>query len=163
MGAGKRMQFSTRFLDPADRGQLSRVFVEMQEYYAVFCPPEEVILQDLDNLPVGVEFLVADADRLAGFAAFSTIYPGPGLASGLFLKELFVSEGFRGAGIGRILMRRLANIAIERGHRRIDWTADVENSRLLQFYDALGAARKQEKLFYRLDGDAPKGLGTPQE
>jgi GNAT superfamily N-acetyltransferase len=56
---------------------------------------------------------------------FSPIYPGPGLSSGLFLKELFVSSRSRRIGAGTALMRAVAAYAVRHGHKRIDWTADA--------------------------------------
>ena len=67
----------------------------MQAHYRVPCPAADSILRDLANLPAGVEILVAEADAIIGFAIFSAIYPGPGLGSGFFLKEVFVSREFR--------------------------------------------------------------------
>jgi len=147
-----------RLMTETDHAGVAALFIEMQEHYRVWCPPRETILADLAMLPPGTEILVADNGKPVGFAAFSAIYPGPGLASGLFLKELFVSQTHRGAGIGQLLMKKLAALAIERGHRRLDWTADKENARLLSFYDELGGERKEEKLFYRLDKDALRDL-----
>ncbi|HEV2503443.1 MAG TPA: GNAT family N-acetyltransferase [Mesorhizobium sp.] len=128
----------------------------MQQHYRVPCPAREVILADLANLPAGVEILVAETDRLIGFATFSTIYPGPGLKSGLFLKDLFVSETARGSRAGTSLLRALARIAVLRGMSRVDWTADRDNTRLLAFYDETGASREEEKVFFRLKGQALK-------
>jgi GNAT superfamily N-acetyltransferase len=151
----KALMISIRALSPADHTELAALFGEMQSHYRVDCPNLDVIIAGLRSLPAGVEILVAEAhSRIVGFAAFSTIFPGPGLASGLFLKELFVSASSRGAGVGRRLMHALAQISVERGHKRVDWTADGANPRLLAFYESLGAAPKTEKVFYRLEGEA---------
>jgi GNAT superfamily N-acetyltransferase len=139
---------------PADDAALVRLLTEMQAYYRVHCPPPQAILDDLANLPAGVEILVAETDAVIGFAAFSAIYPGPGLAAGFFLKEIFVSEPFRESGAGTILMQSIARIAVERGVRRVDWTADRNKPRLLAFYDGLRAIRQEDKVFFRLTGDA---------
>ncbi|MGX7709061.1 N-acetyltransferase family protein [Methylobacterium sp. Gmos1] len=135
----------------------------MQAYYAVPCPPREDIEAALAGRPAGTEILVAEPDgTLAGFAAFSAIYPGPGLAGGLFLKELFVTAAHRGAGHGRALVRAVAGVAVARGLRRVDWTADAGKPELLAFYEGLGAAKKPEKVFFRLDGEALAALGRPE-
>jgi Acetyltransferase (GNAT) family len=76
------------------------LFEEMQAHYKVPCPPRQTILDGLRNMPSGTEILVAGPDEIVGFAAFSSNYPGPGLESGLFLKELFVSRSHRGRGAG---------------------------------------------------------------
>lgn len=138
----------------ADRARLATLFEEMQRYYRVPCPPREVVLADLASLPAGVEILVAETDGIVGFAVFSTLYPGPGLKGGLFLKDLFVSQAARGSGAGRALMRALAQLALSRGLGRVDWTADRNNARLLAFYDDTGAQREEDKVFFRLKGGA---------
>jgi len=127
----------------------------MQAYYHMPCPPSETILDGLAKLPQGVEILIAErAGALLGFASACALYPGPGLASGFFPKELYVSHEARGSGIGRALMRALAELALSRGHRRLDWTADAGNPELMRFYESLGAVAQTEKVFFRLTGDA---------
>lgn len=134
---------------------LAMLMEEMQRHYNVSCPPRAEIISGLRQRPPNAEIMVAlEHDHVIAFCAFSAIYPGPGLRAGIFLKELYVSQNCRGAGLGKALMRELAIIARQRNLRRIDWTADVDDQRLLQFYDELGGTRRPEKLFYRLDGDA---------
>lgn len=134
---------------------------EMQDHYRVPCPPPEKILDDLKNRPEGAEIIVAmEGSVVVGLAAYSAIYPGPYLQSGIFLKELYVCRSFRGKGIGRKLLSHLADIALQCGLSRIDWTADAKDERLLDFYDGLGGQRKTDKLFYRLDEDGLKQLAS---
>jgi GNAT superfamily N-acetyltransferase len=123
-------------------------------------------MEGLQKRTQNSEFIIAhDLSCVLGFAAFTALYPGPYLQPGIFLKELYVRGDSRGQKIGERLMQELARIALERGLKRIDWTADAEDERLLRFYDALGGVRKPEKLFYRLDGSlldalAEDGSGT---
>ena len=37
---------------------------------------------------------------------------------------------------------------------RFDWTVDAENTKALAFYDAIGATRLQDKLYFRFSGAA---------
>ncbi|HEV8389263.1 MAG TPA: GNAT family N-acetyltransferase [Dongiaceae bacterium] len=143
---------------PADDAALARLLEEMQAHYDRPCPPTDAVLRDLATLPAGVTILVAEIDVVIGFAAFSAIYPGPGLASGLFLKELFVSSRFRRAGAGSLLMRAVAEYAVRHGHRRVDWTAARNNPRLLEYYEGLGALKQEDKVFFRLTGEALEAL-----
>jgi len=149
-----------RPFSPADKTALTSLFEEMQRHYGVPCPPFSVIERNLAALPAGVEIMVAEADRIIGFAAFSAIYPGPGLRSGLFIKELFVTAGSRGQGVGKALIQSVARVAVERGHSRVDWTADRTDAGLLDFYSGLGALAQHEKVFYRLTGDALAALAS---
>ena len=148
-------EIAIRLLLPADHKALAALMVEMQGHYSVRCPPVKEILAGLAALPAGVDILVAvKGETVLGFASACNLYPGPGLKSGFFLKEIYVADAARGAGLGRALMAALAELALERGHRRIDWTADADDAALLRFYDGLGAAPYPKKVFYRLTGEA---------
>lgn len=158
---GTHMKTETRFLlqdDPA-LPRLAALMQEMQTHYGVYCPPHEEIIAGLARRPPAAEILLCeDEEAVLGFAAFSAIYPGPGLKPGIFLKELYVSNAQRERGIGKTLMRALARIASSRGLSRIDWTADSSDLRLVAFYERLGGAPKPEKLFFRLEDEALEAL-----
>ncbi len=142
-----------RFMELEDRIVIATLFQEMQAYYGGNCPPTVEVLRDLQDLPAGCEILVAADPGVIGLAAVSTIYPGPGLNAGLFIKELFVSADFRRHGVGRALMRATAEFAMQKGMSRLDWTADRNDERLLAFYRATGAVEQREKVFFRLSGE----------
>ncbi|UIK08834.1 GNAT family N-acetyltransferase [Neorhizobium galegae] len=157
------MTFSIETLgaEPSRITSLIEMLQEMQAHYDVPCPSADDILRGLIERPKGAEIIVAmDASTMAGFAAFSAIYPGPYLQAGLFLKELYVRGAYRGRGIGQEMLAHLARLARDRGLSRIDWTADANDERLLRFYDSIGGQQKPDKIFYRLDGDALKRLAS---
>lgn len=148
-------EIAIRLLRPEDHRALAVLMVEMQGHYNVPCPSPDEIIAGLAALPAGVDILIAvKGDAVLGFASACNLYPGPGLKAGFFLKEIYVADAARGSGLGRKLMTALAELALERGHRRIDWTADADDAALLSFYEALGAVAYPQKVFYRLTGDA---------
>ena len=93
------------------------------------------------------------AGEPAGFATVSVLHPGLSESGTLFMKDLFVAEGARGAGVGRCFIRHLARMAKELGCKRFDWTAEKDNPDAMKFYAALGAERVEEKVYYRLSGE----------
>lgn len=148
-----------RLIRETDHPALARLMAQMQAHYRVPCPSDAEILAGLTNRPAGTELLVAEQDdRLVGFAAFSAIYPGPGLRPGFFLKELYVDEAARGLGAGRALLQEMARLALARGFGRLDWTAARGDERLLRFYESLGASKQPEKVFFRLSGEGLRRL-----
>ena len=148
-------EMAIRLLQPTDHPALAALMVEMQGHYAVPCPPVAEIRAGLADLPAGVDILIAvEGGAVLGFASACNLYPGPGLTSGFFLKEIYVADAARGKGLGRALMAALAKLAVERGHKRLDWTADADDPALLRFYESLGAVAQTKKVFYRLTGDA---------
>ena len=72
----------------------------------------------------------------------------------LFLKELFVRDGFRSDGTGLSLLRFLAGFCKERGIGRIDFTTEHWNEGAIRLYERQGAVRQPQKLFLRLDADS---------
>lgn len=139
---------------PSDADALSPLLEEMQRYYSVFCPPRETIIDTLRNLSPGAEILVARLDGLiVGFAGFGANFAGPDLRPGFFLKDFYVTEAARGQRVGRGLMAKIAAIAVERGFTRIDWTASRSDQNLIRFYNTLGGALKEDRVFFRLDGE----------
>ena len=142
-----------REIDEADFDEMANALIEMQAHYRVHCPSRDAIIEGLRSRPAGSRILLACEDgKLAGFACFSAIYPGPGLSSGFFLIELYVRDDWRGGGLGRKLMSRLAAIARQDGHGRIDWTVDADDLRLQRFYEMLGGRAQPAKRFFRITG-----------
>lgn len=142
-----------RLFTPSDAEDLAPLLEEMQAYYEVFCPPRDEIIETLSHLPPGAEILIARTDRLVGMAGFGVNFPGHGLKPGFFLKDLYVLASARGSGIGSRLMQKLAELAVERGLTRIDWTASSSNETLQQFYGELGGELKDDRVFFRLTGE----------
>src|SRR5690625_5957622 len=58
----------------------------------------------------------------------------------------------RGRGHGKQLLLHLANIAVERGYSRYEWTVLNWNTPSIEFYESLGAVPMSEWTTYRLEG-----------
>lgn len=73
---------------------------------------------------------------------------------GIWLEDLFVIPAMRGRGYGKKLLLHLAQIAVDRGYSRYEWTVLDWNTPSIAFYDSLGAVPMNEWITYRLDGAA---------
>jgi len=71
---------------------------------------------------------------------------------GLYLEDLYVSPEHRGIGAGVSLLRRLANIALDKGCGRFEWSCLDWNKPSRDFYQALGAKSQDEWVGYRMEG-----------
>ena len=121
--------------------------------------------EDLRNSLFG-EFRVAEAllaylgDEPAGFALFfhnfSTFLGKPGL----YLEDLYVSPEFRGSGIGKSLLVRLAKLAGERGCGRLEWWVLDWNDPAIGFYKSIGARPMNDWTVYRVTGDELRELAS---
>jgi GNAT superfamily N-acetyltransferase len=79
---------------------------------------------------------------------------------GIYLEDLYVKPFARGGGHGRALLTRLAQIAVERGYGRVEWSVLDWNEPSIGFYKSLGADANDEWTTYRLTGDALTALGS---
>lgn len=107
------------------------------------------------------EVLIAEVDgQAAGFALFfhnfSTFVGKPGL----YLEDLFVRPAFRGFGLGKRLMVRLARLAVERDCGRFEWSVLDWNQPAIDFYRSLGATGMDEWTVQRVAGDALAALAS---
>ncbi|HJR67758.1 MAG TPA: GNAT family N-acetyltransferase [Gemmatimonadaceae bacterium] len=100
------------------------------------------------------EVLIAEAgDEAAGFALFFHNYSTFLGKRGLYLEDLFVFPAHRGLGIGRALMSRLAQLAVERSCGRFEWWVLDWNESAIHFYETLGARAMSDWTVYRLSGE----------
>jgi len=71
----------------------------------------------------------------------------------MHLEDLFIELEHRGNGYGKALLKELAKIVIDRGYGRLEWTCLSWNKPSIEFYQSLGAERKDWELFH-FKGDA---------
>ena len=77
---------------------------------------------------------------------------------GLYLEDLYVRPAFRGRGIGRALLARLAALCVENGWPRMDWAVLDWNQPAIDFYRAQGAEVAPDWRLVRLEGAALEAL-----
>ena len=103
--------------------------------------------------PAAEVVLAFIGDEPAGFALFFENYSTHRSRRGMHLEDLYVREHLRRKGIGRLLLSRLASIALERGYGRMEWSVLRWNEPAIRIYDAIGAEPLSGWLTYRLSGD----------
>ncbi len=105
------------------------------------------------------ETLIAeDGGTPVGFALFFHNYSTFLAQPGIYLEDLFVVPEQRGGGVGRALLERLAQIAVDRGCGRLEWAVLDWNTDAIRFYERLGAKPNAEWTVYRLTGEPLRAL-----
>ena len=105
--------------------------------------------------------LIAELDGIpAGFALYFFEYSTWLGRPGLYLEDLFVLPEQRGGGVGKALLQRMAEIALEKGCARMKWEVLDWNTPAIDFYRAMGAELPTEWLKVRLSGEALRRLAT---
>lgn len=93
-----------------------------------------------------------------GFAVYFFNYSTWQGKHGLYLEDLYVNRSERGSGAGKALLKALANIAVDKGCGRFEWSVLDWNEPAIEFYNSLGARPKDEWIGYRLTGNELKAL-----
>ena len=128
------------------------------EHLAAECfVTEEKLTHTLFSDRPAAEALIATfKNEPAGFALYCQNYSTFLAQPGLYLEDLFVKPEFRRKGIGEALFRKLAQIAVERGYGRFEWSALDWNTPAIRFYERMGAKAMSEWTVFRLTGDPLK-------
>ncbi|MGM9466157.1 cyclophane-containing RiPP N-acetyltransferase HaaN [Streptomyces murinus] len=155
------MTATIRPAEKRDVPALAELIEEIERFYGAadtdIQPLDERLAQVEDALfgspPLAAALLVEDdAGDLAGLAAYSFLWPAAGSSHSLFLKELYVRDSLRRAGIGARLMEELRALAAARpGCSRLEWMTDRDNPGARAFYRSLGFAEYEGKIVYRVD------------
>ena len=96
---------------------------------------------------------VLEEGKEVGFALFFHNFSTFLGRAGLYLEDLFVLPEYRGRGLGKALLRRLAQIARERGCGRMEWWCLDWNQPSIDFYKSKNAVSLDDWTIYRLTGD----------
>lgn len=99
-----------------------------------------------------------EGDKEVGIALFFHNFSTFLGRAGIYLEDLFVLPEYRGKGYGKALLKILAQIAVERGCGRLEWSCLDWNQPSIDFYLSLGAARMDDWTTYRLTGDTLKHM-----
>ena len=132
--------------------------------------PDSLVVTEADLIADGFgpapRFFVAlaESDREAvAMALYFFNYSTWGSASGLYLEDLYVLPKFRGRGLARALMVRLACVAEARGCGRFQWVVHSGNAGAIRFYASVGAEILNDWRLMSLKGDTITRLANTSE
>ena len=110
-----------------------------------------------DKQKAEVIFACEDGKEV-GFALFFHNFSTFLGRAGIYLEDLFVLPEYRGKGYGKGLLKKLAQIAEERGCGRLEWWCLDWNQPSIDLYKSLGAEPMDEWTTYRLTGEKLKEM-----
>ncbi|MET9126452.1 GNAT family N-acetyltransferase [Streptomyces sp. NPDC004528] len=110
--------------------------------------------------PAAFAHVAEESGEVVGFALWFLNFSTWRGVHGIYLEDLYVRPGARGAGHGRALLAELAGICVARGYERLEWSVLDWNRPSIGFYEALGARPQDGWTVYRLTDGALRELGS---
>ncbi|CDN13866.1 MAG: GNAT family N-acetyltransferase [Richelia sp.] len=153
-----------RFAQPGDGNALFNLIQGLAEYeklsHAVTGNAEELETH-LFGSQKYVEAILAEKDNQAvGFALFFSNYSTFLTKPGIYLEDIFVLPAYRQQGIGKALLIKVAQIAVERDCGRFEWSVLDWNEPAQNFYRRMGASILEEWRICRVTGEDLKQLSV---
>jgi GNAT superfamily N-acetyltransferase len=133
-----------RALAAYERAEHEALMTEQQLHDALFAPAPALfghVAQTQDG-------------AVAGFALWFLNFSTWRGTHGIYLEDLFVLPEHRGTGLGRELLRTLAEVCVARGYSRLDWSVLDWNAPSIAFYRAAGAVPLDDWTVFRLTDEA---------
>ena len=145
-----------RFAQKKDSKLILEFITELAVYEKML--DEVVATEDLLNewlfeKKIAEVIFVMENDTEVGFALFFynfSTFLGKG---GIHLEDLFVKPQYRKKGYGKALIKKLAEITVERGCGRLEWSCLDWNRPSIEFYLSLGSEALDDWTNFRLTGD----------
>ena len=154
--------YSIRPAVPGDEDALFGLIQALADYekltHAVTGSAEQLARDLFAPIP-RVEALLVEGDgRAIGFALYFHNYSTFLTKLGLYLEDIFVLPEYRGHGVGKALLSRVAKVACERGCGRLEWSVLDWNESAIGFYESLGASVLPDWRICRVVGDQMTAL-----
>ena len=155
--------YTLRPAEPRDVQAIVGLVRELAEFedlsHLLEITPEKLHPHLFGARPV-VEALVGEVEgEIVAFALFFTNFSTFLAKPGLYLEDLYVRPAHRRSGLGRALLSRLAEIALERDYGRFEWTVLDWNEDAIRFYETMGATLLPEWRICRVTGEALRSFG----
>jgi GNAT superfamily N-acetyltransferase len=120
---------------------LMRELAEFEKYANDFAVTEERLReQGFRRSPPDFHcFIAEEGGELVGFLVYYFVAFTYRAKPNLIVKELYIADGYRSRGVGKLLMKAVAKEAEQAGCGMIKWYVAKWNERGVQFYERLGA------------------------
>ncbi len=147
-----------RSATPADVPVLFCLIQALAEYeklsHAVTGNAEALSEHLFGRHPYAEAVLAEYAGQPAGFALFFSNYSTFLTQPGIYLEDLFILPEYRRQGIGKAMLSYLAQLAVERGCGRLEWSVLDWNEPAIAFYRRMGASVLDDWRICRVTGES---------
>lgn len=145
-----------RFASPDDASLILQFIRELAEYEKMLddvVATEELLKEWIFDKEKAEVIFVMENDLEVGFALFFHNFSTFLGRAGIYLEDLYVRPAYRNKGYGKALLKKLAQVTVERGCGRLEWSCLNWNQPSIDFYLSMGAVPMDDWKIYRLTGD----------
>ena len=154
--------FSIRPSRPDDVTHIHAMIVELavfEKLEHMVVATEALLHEGLFGAHPSCEAIVGEENgEVVTFALFFHNFSTFLTKKGLYLEDLYVKQAHRGKNIGTRMLQRLAQLAVERGCGRFEWSVLDWNEPAINFYKAMGADVMPEWRICRVTGESLTAL-----
>ena len=155
-----------RFAKETDCGLILEFIRQLADYEKMsdqVIATEELLREWIFEKEKAEVLFVCEGSKEVGFALFFHNFSTFLGRAGIYLEDLFVLPEYRGKGYGKAMLKKLAQITVERGCGRLEWSCLDWNKPSIGFYVSLGASPLDDWTIYRLTGETLEEMGMCQE
>jgi len=153
--------FVIRGAGPSDSAAIVALLQELAAYEKLldhFTLTEDQVRRDMFGQACHCELAFQD-EKAVGVATWFWTYKSFRALKSLYVEDLYVRPAFRGQGLGRQFLVRLAQKA-RAAHGLMEWRVLDWNAPAIAFYQGLGARLAPEWRDCRLEGQALERLAS---
>lgn len=145
-----------RYAERKDVPLILRFIKELADYEKMLdevVATEELLEEWIFDKNKAEVLFAMEGEKAVGFALFFHNFSTFLGRAGIYLEDLFVLPDYRGKGYGKAILKKLAQIAVERGCGRLEWWCLDWNKPSIDFYLSLGAEPMKDWTVYRVAGN----------
>ena len=150
-------QIQFRYAEEKDAALILQFIKDLAKYENMLdevVATEELLIEWIFKKEKAEVIFVLEENQEVGFALFFHNFSTFLGRAGIYLEDLYVKPEYRGKGYGKALLKKLAQIAVERGCGRLEWWCLDWNKPSIDFYLSLGAEPMEDWTVYRIAGES---------
>lgn len=159
-----KLEIKIRKAVAGDSDSLLCLIDALADYEKLKRPDKEAkirLKEDIFGISPKINVLLAEFEgRIVGYAIYFFTYSSFLAKSTLYLEDVFVLPEYRSKGIGKLLFKYCAKVALEMGCGRMEWQVLDWNKLAIDFYIKSGAKHMKEWFPFRFNREDLEKIST---
>lgn len=146
-----------RYADRKDVPMILRFIKSLASYEKMsetVCATEELLKEWLFDRKRAEVLFVMVSGKEVGFSLFYQSFSAYLGRGAIYIDDLYIDPAYRGRGYGKALLKKMAEITLERGCGRLEWCCLNWNQPSINFYRSMGAVSADDHIVFQVFGEA---------